>query len=137
LRLAVDGKLVTQDGYPLRTIGGGSLTVQSGRPFDIAADGTVRQDGNVIGQLELADFTNAAGLRKQGSNYFRPADPNARVAANAAIEQGRLEGSNSGSAEASVRLVSVMRQFEMLQRAATLGGEMNRSAIEQVAKVGS
>jgi flagellar basal body rod protein FlgG len=36
-----------------------------------------------------------------------------------------------------VRLVSVMRQFEMLQKAVTLGAEMNRRAIEEVARVGS
>jgi len=55
----------------------------------------------------------------------------------ATIEQGHLEASNTGSAEAAVRLVSVMRQFEMLQKAASLGAEMNRRAIEEVAKVGS
>lgn len=136
-RLAANGQLITAEGHAVRTNGGGTITLQGGRPIDISNDGTVRQDGNIIGQLELADFTSAAGLRKQGNNYFRPADPTARIASNATIEQGRLEGSNSGSAEASVRLVSVMRQFEMLQKAATLGAEMNRSAIEQVAKVGS
>jgi len=30
-----------------------------------------------------------------------------------------------------------MRQFEMLQKAVTLGAEMNRQAVEQVAKVGA
>ena len=33
------------------------------------------------------------------------------------------------------RLVSVMRQFEMLQRAVRLGEEMNKGAITEVAKV--
>jgi hypothetical protein len=32
-------------------------------------------------------------------------------------------------------MVSVLREFEMLQKAMTLGGEMNRRAIEEVAKV--
>jgi hypothetical protein len=34
-----------------------------------------------------------------------------------------------------VRLVSVMRQFEMLQRALNLGAEMNRRSVEEVARV--
>ena len=51
------------------------------------------------------------------------------------LAQGQLEGSNTGSAEAAVRLVSVLRQFEMLQKAVTIGGEMNKHAIEEVAKV--
>ena len=51
------------------------------------------------------------------------------------MEQGQLEASNTGSAEGAVRLVSVMRQFEMLQKAVSLGAEMNKQAIEEVAKV--
>jgi flagellar basal-body rod protein FlgG len=51
------------------------------------------------------------------------------------VEQGNLETSNTGSAEAAVRLVSVMRQFEMLQKAVSLATEMNKKAIEEVAKV--
>ena len=43
--------------------------------------------------------------------------------------------SNTGTAESAVRLISVMRQFEMLQKAVTLGAEMNRRAVEEVAKV--
>jgi flagellar basal body rod protein FlgG len=35
-----------------------------------------------------------------------------------------------------VRLVGVMRQFEMLQKAVALGSDMSKQAIEQVAKVG-
>jgi flagellar basal body rod protein FlgG len=36
----------------------------------------------------------------------------------------------------AVRLVNVMRQFEMLNRAISFGAEMNRRAIEEVARVG-
>ena len=44
--------------------------------------------------------------------------------------------SNVGSAESAVRMISVMRQFEMLQRTITLGAEMNRRGVEEVARVG-
>ena len=40
----------------------------------------------------------------------------------------------SQPAESAVRLVSVMRQFESLQKAMSLGTEMNRLVVEQVAK---
>jgi flagellar basal body rod protein FlgG len=139
LRLAPDGRLTTADGYPIRGVRGANLILQSSRPVDISKDGTVQQDGNVIGQLELVDFASTAGLTKQGGNYLRVSDPAVRPVAPAAttVEQGKLESSNSGSAEAAVRLVSVMRQFEMLQKAVSLGVEMNRRAVEEVAKVGS
>ena len=66
---------------------------------------------------------------------YTPSRPTVPTATS--VEQGKLESSNAGSADSAVRLVGVMRQFESLQKAAVLAGEMNRQAIEQVAKVGS
>jgi flagellar basal body rod protein FlgG len=138
-RLAANGRLVTAEGYSVLGVGAANLTLQDSRPIDIANDGTLQQDGNVIGQLAIADFRNTGGLVKQGSNYFRVADPTLQPSApsGTSVEQGKLEASNTGSAEAAVRLVSVMRQFEMLQKAVSLGAEMNRRAIEEVARVGA
>ena len=53
------------------------------------------------------------------------------------IQQGKLEGSNVATAESAVRLVGVMRQFEMLHKAISIGAEMNKKAVEEVARVGS
>ncbi len=136
-RLATDGKLTSSDGYPVRDPQGAPLTVQGTRPLEISSDGTVTQDGVVVGKLEIVDFTSTAGLSKQGSNYFRVTDPAVLpgAASGTTVEQGHLEASNTGTAESAVRLVSVMRQFEMLHKAVTLGAEMNKKAIEEVAKV--
>jgi flagellar basal-body rod protein FlgF len=136
-RLAGDGRLITGDGYAVRNRQGGAIQLDANRDVQVGADGTITQDGKVIGQLEVVDFTSTGGLAKQGAAYFRIADPSLRPSApsTVTVEQGQVEGSNTGSAEAAVRLVSVMRQFEMLNKAATLGAEMNKRAIEEVAKV--
>jgi len=136
-RVGADGKLVTGEGYALRGQQGAPLNVVATLPLEVSSDGTVTQDGNVVGRMEVVDFTSTAGLSKQGANYFRVANPTQTppVSSTATIEQGHLEASNTGSAEAAVRLISVMRQFEMLQRAVSLGAEMNKRAIEEVAKV--
>ena len=136
--LAPDGRLVSTEGYPVRDTAGAAITLQSSSPVDILNDGMVRQDGAAIGQLAVADFPGTSGLAKHGTNYFRVVDPSLKASTGSAtVHQGKLETSNTGSAEAAVRLVSVMRQFEMLQRAVSLGTEMNRRAIEEVARVGS
>jgi flagellar basal body rod protein FlgG len=57
--------------------------------------------------------------------------------ATGAVLQGKLEQSNVGAAESSVRLIAIMRQFEMLQKAMNIGNELNRKAIEEVARVAS
>ena len=136
-RLAADGQLITQDGYAVRSNQGTPVLLDAARGIQISSDGSVSQEGNPIGQLELADFTSMAGLSKQGANYFRISDATLRpvAAQGTSVAQGQLESSNTGAAEAAVRLVGVMRQFEMLQKAVSLGAEMNKRAIEEVAKV--
>jgi len=135
--LAADGKLVTAEGFPVSGVNGAVLRLQASGKIEVAGDGTVRQDGQVIGQLQVVDFPGAAGLAKQGNNYFRSADTSAAPAAGAGttVEQGRLEASNTGTAESAVRLISIMRQFEMLQKAASTALDMSKQAVEQVAKV--
>ncbi len=138
-RLSPAGLLVTAGGLPVRDAGGGTIALSpsAASPVEITRAGEVRQDGQVAGQIELVDFAAPGALEKQGHSYFRVADPSARPAAPASIEvnQGKLENSNVSATEAAVRLVTVMRQFEMLQKAATLDSEMNRKAVEEVAKV--
>jgi flagellar basal-body rod protein FlgG len=136
LRLSPQGELRTAEGYALEKQGGGPLKVDPAIPVEIAADGTVMQAGQQVGTIEISDFPDVSGLRKQGATYFlwTGAADAVRAAQNPEVLQGRLESANVSTPETAVRLVSVMRQFEMLQRAATLGGEMNRRAVEEVAK---
>jgi len=135
-RVSPSGLLVTAEGYPLRTVSGGKLHVQSSGAIEVSAEGAVRQDGQSLGQLEIADFAEPAAVIKQGASYFRSTAP-AQPASGTHVEQGKLEGSNVGAAESAVRLVSVMRQFEMLQKAVSLGSQMNSEAVQEVARVAS
>jgi len=135
-RVTPAGALVTAEGYPVRTVSGGSLKIQPTGALEVSPDGTVQQNGQTLDRLEIADFSDTSALVKQGASYFQSAVPS-QPASGAQVEQGRLESSNVGAAESAVRLVSVMRQFEMLQKAATLGSQMNREAVEEVARVAS
>ena len=138
-QLSPAGVLTTSDGYPVRLTNGLTLQVQSTDPLQIDPDGQISQDGAVLGQLELVDFKNPQQLTKMGSTYFSAANPQAGAGpvSDAQVYQGKLEASNAGGAQGSVRIVSLLRQFDMLQKAIKIGTEMNREAIEQVAKVGS
>jgi flagellar basal-body rod protein FlgG len=135
-RLSSAGQLVTADGYPVRTSAGGRFQLTSNPPPEILPDGTVRQNGQTIGQLAVVDFDDPQALSKQGNTYFSASANVKPRAGSAQVHQGKLEASNVGSAETAVRLISVMRHFEMLQRAVTIGGEMNKKALDEVARVG-
>ena len=138
-RLSASGVLVTADGYPLQTDDGKIIQTQSQSPLEVLADGEVQQDGQTLGKLLLVEFPAAAPVAKQGNTYFQMTDPKITPPAAAAVtvEQGKIESSNVSPAESAARLVSVMRQFEMLNRAMTLSNDMNRRAVEEVAKVGA
>ncbi len=138
-QLSASGQLITQEGYPVRAAGGKTIQATGSGALEIATDGTVRQDGKVLGQLEVVNFSDSRALAKAGKNYFQNVNPasSPAPAANVEVHQGKLEGSNTNVAESAVRLIGVMRQFEMLQKAISMGGEMNRKAVEEVARVGS
>ena len=139
LHVSKTGELVTGEGYPIRATGGGPLVVTPGKTVEITKDGTVQQGGAPVGQLEVVDFKSTDALKKQAGACFLNDDAkNPPIAAqNVQVEQGQTEGSNVAVPEAAMRLVGVMRQFEMLQKAVLMGVDMNRKAIEEVAKVGS
>lgn len=137
-------QLQAADGYTLRNVrdNGLPLAVDPALPISISKDGVVVQGGQEIGQLEMAGVNTGAPagtLAKQGNSYFRMAAPGAAPLpkANPATElqQGSLEQSNVPPGEAAIRLVSVMRQFEMLQRAISIGSDMDKQAITDVARV--
>lgn len=139
LRLSPTGVLETAEGYTVRA-NTPTRRIQAnltGGPLQIQKDGSVLQDGQVLGILTLADWTQPNPLQKRDGLYFQWTDSDRPPAAPASVEvlQGRLEGSNAGPAEAAVKLVGVLRQFEMLQRAMALGADMNRKAVEEVARV--
>ncbi len=136
-RLSSTGVLTTAEGYAVREAGGGTIQLQPGLPFEIAPDGSVKQAGTDAGRIALVDFSHPEALAKFGRNYFQAGDATAgpKTAASAEVEQGKLESSNVAAPESAVRLISLMRQFEMLQKAISMDGDMGRQAIEQVAKV--
>jgi flagellar basal body rod protein FlgG len=138
-RLSASGVLVTAEGYPLRVQGGKTIKTQLPGNLQVLPDGEVRQEGQTLGKLELAILSDKTPTVKQGNNYFSLAEPNAKaaLAVDTRVEQGKIENSNVSPAESAVRLVSVMRQFEMLQKAISLSTDMNRRAVEEVARVGS
>jgi flagellar basal body rod protein FlgG len=142
-KLSPAGVLTTTDGFPVRGVsptGQPAKKIQavSQNPIQISSDGTVQQDGQTLGQLQLVDFADRGVLSKVGNSYYRVADPKiaGKPATDVTVEQGKIENSNVAPAESSVRLVDLMRQYEMLQKAVNIAADMSKQSIEQVARIG-
>jgi len=136
-RLSSQGELETSDGHAVLDTNGKPIVVDNFRPIDIGPDGMVSQDGQQVAQVNVVDFKDPSALVKRGSNYFAVdlASISPDTAPQTEIIQGQLEAANSQPAESAVRLVNIMRQFESLQKAMTIGNDMNRRAVDEVAKV--
>lgn len=139
LQVLPSGELATSDAYPLRSTTGAPIKTALGKPIEITTDGTVQQDGQTVGQLQVVAFKSTASLQKMSNACFQNSDPKNPPAAatDLEVQQGKIEGSNVPVAEGAMRLVAVMRQFEMLQKAIGISGEMDTKTIQEVAKVGS
>jgi len=132
------GVLTTQEGYPVLGVDGQPIMTQSESPIQISPDGTITQDDMPLGQLAVMDFKDRSVLGKQSGSYFTNLNPKVepQAATEVTVEQGKIENSNVATAESAVRLVGLMRQFEMLQKAITVTSDMNKQALQEVAKVG-
>jgi len=146
-KVSTANQLETPEGYTLRNAldNGKPIIVDPIQAIDIAKDGTVSQSGQTIGQIEIAQPASPSdSLKKLGNTYFALVDKDGAVplaAGNSGgssqdieVLQGQLEQSNVPVADSAVKLVSSMRQFEMMQKAINLGTEMNKQAISEVAK---
>ncbi len=142
-RVSKANQLVSQDGYPLRDILNQNrpIVIDPTQPITVENTGAVLQGGQPVGQIQIDQVPTAANATsKLGNTYFALSDPQAKPAPAAAgdqtfeVQQGYIEESNVPLAESAVRLITVMRQFETLQKAMNIGAQMDREAIEDVAK---
>ena len=134
-------QLVSSNGYPLRNVldQGKPIVVDPTQSITIDKAGNVVQGGQPIARIQIDQVSSAANaISKLGNTYFALSDPQAKAepAIATEVQQGYVEQSNVPVADSAVRLVSVMRQFDMLQKAMNIGTQMNRSAVQEVAKPG-
>jgi flagellar basal-body rod protein FlgF len=136
-RLSKEGRIIAQDGQPVRVLtqDGKPLVLDPTAAVDVDAKGEIHQSGQTVGTLAMVD-AGGSRLAKLGSTYFKLDEPNPPAATEAEVHQGSLESANVPVGEAAVRLVTVMRQFEMLSKALSIGSDMDR-ATDDIAKVGS
>lgn len=136
-RVSKKGVLETREGYAVLGAGNQPVRLDPARPFVVSTSGQISQDGAAAGALQILDINQVDALTKRGGTYFS-VSPQAKAspAGDPQVVQGKVESSNVESSSAAVKLVGVLRQFEMMQRAVRIASEMGRQAVEQVAKVG-
>ncbi|WP_353473541.1 flagellar hook-basal body complex protein [Salipiger sp. H15] len=112
---SAQGDLVTHDGYPVLSAGGGPVFVPPGAAdLAVARDGTLSSGGQPVGQIGLVRPPNPKDLEREGGTLFR-APGGTEPVDDPKIIQGALESSNVDPILQLARLIEVQRAYEMGQ----------------------
>jgi flagellar basal-body rod protein FlgG len=128
------GQLVTSAGYTVQP----GITVPVGaRSVAVAKDGVVsvtlpgQAEPQRVGQLQLAQFVNPAGLDPLGGNLYAETassgTPNTGAPGSSGmggIKQGYIEGSNVNVVEELVSMITTQRAYEMNSKAIQTSDQM-------------
>ena len=141
LKRTGDGLIVTSDGY---SVAPGITIPADARSLSVNADGEVyayfndRVEPELLGQFNLAGFTNEKGLEAMGSNLFleTPASGPAQVGAPGqdglgTMRQGYLEESSVDAVREVTELIKAQRGYELNAKVITAADQM-LSATTQV-----
>jgi flagellar basal-body rod protein FlgG len=137
-KLNSTGQVVTSDGNPISP----AVTVpNNATKINIGTDGTVsvqvagQSATTTVGNIQLASFTNPAGLSSQGQNIYLPTDSSGAATTSTpgqnglgTIGQGYLEMSNVNVAEEMVNMIVGQRAYEINSKAVTASDEMLQTA---------
>jgi flagellar basal-body rod protein FlgG len=134
------GQLVTSSGYVVQP---GITIPQGAQSVTIGTDGTVtvllpgQSTPTQVGQLQLANFINAAGLQPIGQNLLTqsaasgsPQTGTPGVNGLGSVSQGELESSNVDVVEELVNMIQTQRAYEMNSKAISTVDQMLQYATE-------
>jgi flagellar basal-body rod protein FlgG len=130
-----DGIVVTPDGDPLEP----QITLPpEAQSVSIASDGTVsyvlpgQAAAQLAGQIQLANFTNPAGLNSLGRNLYIPTDASGEPTVGnpggqeglGTLQQGYVEASNVSVVEEFIGLILSQRAYEANSKVVKAADEM-------------
>jgi|SRR5579862_9222844 len=128
-----DGMLSTPSGMPLEGSDGQPIKIGPGN-VDFADDGTVRNEGEVVGKLKVVEFANPAQVKRQGTDLFY-SDETPRPATSSSVRAGALEQSNVSVVERMSELTSVARSFGSMEKAlSTMANDLDQRAITELGR---
>ncbi|MEJ6006848.1 flagellar basal-body rod protein FlgG [Paucibacter sp. AS339] len=133
-QLDAAGQIVTNNGY---TVLPGITVPPTAQSLTIGNDGTVSitvagsATPQTLGQVQLANFVNPAGLDPKGQNLFAETAASGTPSTGAptangmgAIQQGYVETSNVNVVEELVAMIQTQRAYEMNSKAIQTSDQM-------------
>jgi flagellar basal-body rod protein FlgF len=128
-------KLVTKAGLAVQGDGGDIiLDPAKGAPV-VGEDGTISQNGALVGRLTLARFDTLAALSKDGDGLYRNRSNATPIdATGAKIRQGALEASNVNPLTEITSMIEISRAYEQATRMIENVNDLSKRAVERLGR---
>jgi flagellar basal-body rod protein FlgG len=134
LKLNAKGMLCTNDDALVLGSKGKPISLGSGK-ISIGADGSVALNGAAVDKLKIVSFKDIRNLVREGNSLFMvPDGKDQEKPSSAAIKSGYLESSNVNPVSSMIRMMSVLRQFESIQKTVNL--VLNDMDVKSIDKLG-
>ena len=135
LHMNSKGVLTTVDGFPVLGDEKKPIVLGHGK-ISINEIGDIQLDKVAVDRLKLVRFEKLSSLEKEGSSLFISREGQGiELKSDAKIRAEYLEQSNVNPVQAVVQMVSVLRNFEAVQKSMNLiTNDMNKKAIETLSR---
>jgi len=132
-----NGRIVTKNGRPLIpeiTIPPATTGIQIDNNGQVQVTVSGSDQPQTLGQIELVNFINPAGLKSLGKNLYSPTPGSGQptqgapgTAGMGSLAQGQIESSNVNIVEEMVNMISAQRSYEMNSKAIQAADQMLQS----------
>ena len=142
LKLDGEGRITTSDGYPIQPE---IVIPEDAREVTISEAGVVSAivgsdtTSTELGNIDLADFVNGAGLGAIGRNLFRETEASGAALVGTpgsngigTLLQGYVENSNVNLVEEMTHMITSQRAFEINSKVITTSDEMMQTVTNMV-----
>jgi len=107
------GQLITSNGYPVLNSNNQPMILNRAEEIYTKQDGTLLQDGNVVGKLNLVTFADKEQMTPEEDTLLVHRNPNAvEQVGTGRILGGHLENSNINLAKQMVDMISMQRAYD-------------------------
>ena len=129
------GKLVTKAGLAVQGDGGDIILDTALGAAVIGEDGTISQNGALVGKLTLARFETLGALSKDGDGLYRNRSNSTPIdATGAKISQGALEASNVNPLTEITSMIEISRAYEQATRMIENVNDLSKRAVERLGR---
>ncbi len=133
--LDAEGQIVTRNGDPVLGESGPIKLNPTGGSVSVSREGSISQDGQIVGALRVSTFQTPSALEKVGDNLWLATDEQPTPATDARVVSGFVEGSNVNAVKELTDMIEISRAYTSVAKMIQQSDELRGTSIDKLARV--